>query len=191
MRLIDPEQVVETERLRLEPLQPRHAAELFALLQHPDIYRYIPQEPPTSLAALTQRYQALSRRLAPAGDQVWLNWAVQITATSAYIGHVEATVMEDQTAYLAYELGTAFWGRGYATEACTRIIQLLFDDYSVTAISAEVDTRNTASIGLLERLGFVRSGYRADADFFKGSTSHEYTYRLSAEEHMQEHNDQA
>ena len=184
MRLIQPEQVIETERLRLEPLQPDHAARLLVLLQDPRIYRYIPQEPPASHALLMQRYQQLASRLSPAGDQAWLNWAVSLPATAEYIGQLEATVFEDQTAYLAYLFGTAFWGQGYATEACTRIIQLLFDDYGVTQIKAEVDTRNTASLRLLERLGFTRIGYQANADFFKGSSSDEYTYGLSATEYM-------
>lgn len=184
MRLIDPERVLETERLRLEPLQPDHAASLFSLLQDTRIYRYIPQEPPVALSLLTQRYTQLARRLSPAGDQVWLNWALQLTATSEYIGQVEATVFEDQTAYLAYLIGSAFWGQGYATEACARIVQLLFAEYNVTCVKAEVDTRNTASMGLLERLGFTRIGYRANADCFKGSNSDEYTYCLSAAEYL-------
>lgn len=191
MRLIHPEQVIETERLRLEPLQPDHAAGLFALLQDPQIYRYIPQEPPVAQSLLAQRYDQLARRLSPAGDEAWLNWAISLTATGEYMGQVEATVFEDQTAYLAYLIGAAFWGHGYATEACTRVIRLLFDDYHVTQIKAEVDTRNTASMRLLERLGFVRIGYQANADFFKNSSSDEYTYGLSAAEHMKGRHDGA
>ena len=191
MRLIHPEQVIATERLRLEPLQPDHAARLFALLQDPHIYRYIPQEPPASQSLLMQRYQQLASRLAPAGDEAWLNWALSLTATAEYIGQVEATVFEDQTAYLAYLIGSAFWSHGYATEACTRVIQLLFDDYGVTQIKAEVDTRNAASMRLLERLGFARIGYQANADFFKGSSSDEYTYGLSAAEYMKGRHDGA
>ncbi|HEY0604719.1 MAG TPA: GNAT family protein [Herpetosiphonaceae bacterium] len=187
MRLIDPEQALETDRLRLEPLQPDHAPRLFSLLQDTQIYRYIPQEPPAALSLLTQRYEQLARRLSPAGDQAWLNWAIQIASTSEYIGQVEATVFEDQTAYLAYLIGSTFWGHGYATEACTRIIRLLFDDYGVTCVKAEVDTRNTASIRLLERLGFTRIGYQANADFFKGGSSDEYTYCLSAPEYSKGH----
>lgn len=191
MRLIHPEQVIATERLGLEPLQPDHAARLFALLQDPGIYRYIPQEPPVSPSLLMQRYEQLASRISPARDQAWLNWAISLTTTGEYIGQVEATIFEDQTAYLAYLIGSAFWGHGYATEACTRVIQLLFDDYGVTQIKAEIDTRNTASMRLLERLGFTRIGYQANADFFKNSSSDEYTYSLSASEHMKGHPDGA
>ncbi|HYO94278.1 MAG TPA: GNAT family protein [Polyangiaceae bacterium] len=39
--------------------------------------------------------------------------------------------------------------------------------------------RNLASIKLAEKLGFSRMGLKRDADYFKGSTSHEYRYELS------------
>ncbi len=64
-------------------------------------------------------------------------------------------------------------------EACWRVLSFLFADYSVTGVTAEVDTRNTASIRLLERLGFERVGFQAGADCFKGASSDEYTYHLS------------
>ncbi len=83
-------------------------------------------------------------------------------------------------ALIAYELGAEHWGRGYAAEACGRVVSLLFDGYRVGVIEAEVDTRNGRSIRLLERLGFARVSRREDADYFKGAPSHEYTYRLEA-----------
>lgn len=55
---------------------------------------------------------------------------------------------------------------------------LLRKDYGVAEITAEVDTRNRSSFQLLERLGFMRLDIREGADFFKGSSSDEYVYRL-------------
>jgi len=87
--------------------------------------------------------------------------------------------LPNRTAQLAYEFFPAFWGNGYAGEACRCVLQRLFVDYAITTVEAEVDTRNTASIRLLQRLGFDRVSYQAGADFFKGSSSDEYTYRLT------------
>lgn len=181
MNLINAETVLKTERLKLEPLQQAHAALLFPWLQDPRIYTYTPQNPPVSLHALAQRYALLQGRLAPEGDEAWLNWAVRLTSSSSaptYVGCVQATVLPTRSAYLAYEFFPPFWGNGYAGEACGCVLQQIFVDYAITTVEAEVDTRNTASIRLLERLGFARVGYKAEADFFKGSSSDEYTYRL-------------
>ncbi len=177
MLLVQPETVLETERLLLEPLEERHAVLLHPVLQDERIYRYIPQEPPT-LTALRERYRRLMSRLSPAGDEAWLNWAVRIKASREYAGRMEATVTEHGTAEVAYEVGPPFWGQGYAAEACRRMLLLLFTGYGVSEASAQVDTRNAASIALLERLGFTQAGFQSQADFFKGHPSDEYTYRL-------------
>jgi RimJ/RimL family protein N-acetyltransferase len=175
------EKNLETDRLILEPLRRRHAAHLFPALSDRRIYTFIPQDPPTSLLALENRYQQLERRKSPLGDEVWLNWAIRLKQPREYIGTVQATVRQDHSSLLAYELSTDFQGKGYATESCARVIESLFADYGVIEIIALVDTRNAASCRLLERLSFERVSMREGADFFKGERSDEYTYKLSRE----------
>ena len=179
--LIQGEAVLETARLRLEPLTPHHAPPLFPVLSDARIYTYIPEEPPSNQAALTMRYQQLATRRSPGGDELWLNWAIYRPQERDYIGVAQATVTADQPAYLAYLLAPAFWGYGYAQETCNQLLRLLFDAYRVAAVRAEVDTRNQASWKLLERLGFIRTALRPAADYFKGSSSDEYTYDLTEE----------
>jgi len=177
-RVIQGEAVLETGRLRLEPLRVEHARELFPLYQDARIYRFIPQDPPVSLEVLEARCRVLEGRASRDGREVWLNWAVRLKETMRLAGRLEATVREDATAGIAYELSPLFWGAGYATEGCTRLLDLLFGAYAVDEVDALVDTRNESSIRLLERLGFTRTGRRDRADFFKGSFSDEYSYRL-------------
>jgi [ribosomal protein S5]-alanine N-acetyltransferase len=179
MKLINSEAILETERMKLEPLKKYHADYLYPLFQNSRIYCYIPQNPPTSLASLQQRYQKLESRLSPSNDEAWLNWAVRLKQVTPlqYVGRIEASILPNRIAEIAYEFAPEFWGHGYATEACQCFLQLLFADYSVNEALAIVDTRNKASICLLERLGFEQIGFQAEADFFKDSASHEYTYR--------------
>jgi len=169
----------ETERLHLEPLRGAHAAELFELLSDERLYRYIPHDPPGTLAALTERYERLETRHSASGDESWLNWAVRSKSDGRCMGRVEVTIRPDAGALLAYEIGPEFWRRGIATEACRRVIRALFEEGGVTEVMAEVDTRNLPSIRLLERLGFERGGFRPNADFFKGRASDEWSYGLS------------
>lgn len=180
MHLVQPEAILETSRLLLEPLHPSHAVALYEPLQSHAIYEFIPEDPPTSSEALATRYQMLSSRRSPDGLQAWLNWAMQERIEDRYVGILQATISSDATAYFAYILFPAFWRQGYAKEGCGRILDLLFKDYQVQTVSAEIDTRNAASIKLVESLGFQRIATRLNADFFKGSTSHEYRYELLA-----------
>jgi RimJ/RimL family protein N-acetyltransferase len=170
---------LETDRLVLEPLRVEHAGHLFAVLSDPRIYTFIPKDPPASLLTLENRYRQLESRISTSGEELWLNWAIGLKDRSQYIGTVQATILKSRSSSLAYELSPDFWGHGYATEACLRVIESLFTDYDVSEVVAEVDTRNEASCKLLERLSFKRIEMRANADFFKGASSDEYTYKLS------------
>ena len=172
------ERVLETEHLRLEPLREFHAAELFELLSDPRMYEFIPQDPLPDREALASRYKFLESRRSPEGDEEWLNWAVRSKADGNCLGTVQVTVRRDHRAQLAYEIGVPYWRRGFATEACARLIQALFDE-GIVEVWAELDTRNVASIRLLERLGFTRGELRRNADHFKGSDSDECTYALA------------
>lgn len=172
------EAILETQRLALEPLRRSHAAELFEVLADERLYRFIPQRPPESLDALGARFARLETRRSPRGDEVWLNWAVRLRPEGRLVGRVEATLRQDRTAFLAYEIGVLFWGRGLATEACRRVVEALFVDFGAEVIVADVDTRNAASLRLLERLGFERGAVTVGADHFKGSASDEVRYTM-------------
>jgi RimJ/RimL family protein N-acetyltransferase len=149
---------------------------LYALLRDPRLYTFIPQEPPASLAALAARYRMLAARRSPDGSEIWLNWALRLRASDNYIGTVEATVQADATAFLAYMIFPEFQHRGFAREGCLRVLEHLREDYKLQRVVAEIDTRNTASIALVEALGFARTAFHPAADFFKGAASDEYRY---------------
>lgn len=59
---------------------------------------------------------------------------------------------------IGYILHPEHWGRGYASEALAAVIPHIFARFDVPALTADIDPRNTASIRLLERLGFERTG---------------------------------
>jgi RimJ/RimL family protein N-acetyltransferase len=174
------ETVLHTPRLRLEPQRPEHAEALYPLLLDARLYEHIPAEPPQSLDALRERLQRLGTRRAPGGDELWLNWVLRDVRDGACVGRVQATVRVDAPAYLAYEVFPAHWQQGYATEGCIRVMRWLCDALQVSGFIAEVDSLNTASLRLLERLGFQRTQFRAAADAFKGRSSDEWTLQLDA-----------
>lgn len=49
-------------------------------------------------------------------QEAWLNWAVRLRQESTYIGTLEATVYNNQTATIAYLIFPLFWQQGYAKE---------------------------------------------------------------------------
>ncbi len=57
------------------------------------------------------------------------------------------------------------WGQGLATEAMEAVIPHIFATSEVAELTADVDPRNAASLGLLRKLGFRETG-RAERTFF-------------------------
>ncbi len=153
--LAEDEATLETDRLWLEPLGAVHAPDLFVALGAPAIYAFVAEQPPASLAELTARYADLVPRYSPDGRERWLNWAVRDKASRCCIGHLQATVRPSAIAEIAYLFTPAVHGRGFATEACRAMIERLVTTYGAREIEARIDTRNTPSRRLAERLGLV------------------------------------
>jgi RimJ/RimL family protein N-acetyltransferase len=171
---------LETPRLLLEPLVVAHVQDLYEPLQAPELYRFIPRDPPPSPDSLAARYAILATRYSPDRQEIWLNWALRQRDTGGYVGTVEVTIYPNRTAELAYQVFPPFWRHDFATEACTRILAHLVADYQVSRVAAAIDTRNVASIRLVERLGFTRVALTPRADYFKGAYSDEFRYEWIA-----------
>ena len=144
---------VDGARLMLEPLCAEHAEAMFVVLSDPAIYEY-ENAPPLSVGWLRARYAMLESRRSPDARQQWLNWVIRLP-DSALIGYVQATVTADGSALIAYELGSAYWGRGWAYQAVSAMIGELAAQYQVRACWALLKRRNHRSMRLLERLDFV------------------------------------
>ncbi len=61
-------------------------------------------------------------------------------------------------AEFGYDLAAAHWGRGLAAEAARAVLDVGFGEMGLHRIQAFTIAHNTASVRLLERLGFHREG---------------------------------
>jgi ribosomal-protein-alanine N-acetyltransferase len=179
MEVFAPEIFLECPRLMLEPLLAHHASLIYNELLNPRLYKYIPDTPPNSLQELEKKYARLESRKSPDEQELWLNWVASLRNQQKYVGTFQATIYANQTAEIAYIVFAQFWRRGYGGEASQRLLRHLFVDYKVRTISANMDTRNLASIRLVESLGFQRVSLIQNADYFKGCRSDEYRYEIT------------
>jgi [ribosomal protein S5]-alanine N-acetyltransferase len=143
---------VVTDSLTLEPQTAAHAEEMFAILSDPAIYEY-ENEPPPSPEWLHVRFRKLETRRSGDGQEQWLNWVIRLP-TSMLIGYVQATILPDGRAAIAYVLSSAYWGRGLARRAVDAMLSELVEQYGVRSFFAVLKRENVRSVRLLERLGF-------------------------------------
>lgn len=59
---------------------------------------------------------------------------------------------------IGYFFKRSAWGRGYATEACGRILQLAFEDSPLAEVVATFEEENFASKNVLKKAGFTDHG---------------------------------
>src|SRR5262245_39733424 len=140
----------------LEPQLAAHAAEMFVVLSDPAIYEF-ENAPPKSVAWLTERFARLESRVSPDGAEQWLNWVIRLPS-GALAGYVQATITQDRTAHIAYELASKFWRQGIGSAAVSGMLKELAVSYGVSTCVATLKERNYRSFALLQSLGFERFG---------------------------------
>ncbi len=167
-----------TLRLVLEPIRMHHAAEMVDVLRSPELYRYLPGDPPT-LEGLQALYRIWEGRISPDADELWLNWIARESIGGQAVGHFQAGLKATGEAYVGYTVGLAHQRRGYAFEALTEVFRFLRETLHAGPIQACVDDRNLASIKLVEKLRMEKTGRIEGADYFKGVRSDELVFELA------------
>jgi ribosomal-protein-alanine N-acetyltransferase len=144
-------------------------------------YDYIPDMPPTSVAAVEERYMRLEGQASGDGREVWLNWVIGSIDEPTLYGYVQFTIKPDeQRAFIAYFVFPRYQRQGIASEAVTAALSSVLATFQILQVDAQIDTRNAASIALVESLGFIRTRLVEHADEFKGAVSDEYHYSFNA-----------
>ncbi|MCX9155515.1 GNAT family N-acetyltransferase [Niveibacterium sp. 24ML] len=144
--------------LELAPLTALHAEAFWPHAQTEALYAFVPIEAPASKAELAAWFARLAAGAPARLDEEWLNWAVVLPQENTVAGIVQATVMRDYEAELAYLIAPAFWGRGIGITAVRAMVDWLWRERAVVSLRAVADTRNLRSQSLLEELGFVLAG---------------------------------
>jgi RimJ/RimL family protein N-acetyltransferase len=79
------------------------------------------------------------------------------------IGGIELRDFNEHSCELGYWLGKKYWGKGFATEAVGRLLELGFDELNLNEIYAAYKVGNEASKKVLEKSGF--QFYRLKEEF--------------------------
>lgn len=155
--------ILETDRLIIRR---------FCIDDWKDLYEYLSQE----AVVKYEPYDALSKddckKAAVSRSEDDAFWAVCLKGSNKLIGNLYFAQCQPQE-FLTWELGyvfnPAYYGKGYATEACKRLMQYAFEQMGVHRIIASCNTENAPSWKLLERLSMRREGYFKKPSFFEKS----------------------
>jgi ribosomal-protein-alanine N-acetyltransferase len=145
-------------RLCLRWMEAADLADLYAVFSDPEVMRF------WSHAAWPHQdeaeiYLESIHRGFEQGDL--FQWGIALRATDQVIGTATLYGIDhgQGRAEIGFALARAHWGRRYAREALTVLIEHAFGALGLRRLEADVDPRNQGSLRTLEALGFRREGY--------------------------------
>jgi ribosomal-protein-alanine N-acetyltransferase len=99
-------------------------------------------------------------------------------AEDRLVGFVRIGLGRDRSGELGYAIRRADWGKGYATEAGTLMLNFGFHELGLHRIQAACGPDNHASQRLLTRLGFLPEGRIRDHVFTNGAWRDSLLYSI-------------
>ena len=144
--------------LTLEPIEERHAPDLFAVMQDEEVCRYLAWPPPATidetLALIREAREAMARRQSIVFAQV-------LNVTGRAIGSTR--LLDLRPADRQVEIGSTFLGRDYwrtpaNTESKLLFLSYCFEQLGCVRVALKTDGRNVRSQEAIARLGAVREG---------------------------------
>ncbi|WP_406858955.1 GNAT family N-acetyltransferase [Streptomyces sp. HUAS MG47] len=145
----------ELQRLRAD-----HAPALLAFERENRAYfaRSVPDRGDAYFAEFEARHRALLDEQETGG----IHFHLLVAEDGEVLGRVNLIDVEDGSAELGYRIAEKAAGRGLATAAVRRLVELARTSYGLTRLTAETTLDNPGSLAVLTRIGFVPTG---DRDF--------------------------
>ena len=144
--------------LTLEPIEERHAPDLFAAMQDPEVCRYLawapPMKPEETLALIREAREHVARGLTIVYAQVWNETGRAVGSTRL----LDVRPADRQVEIGATFLARACWRTPANTESKYLVLTHCFERLRCVRVALKTDGRNVRSQEAIARLGAVREG---------------------------------
>ena len=163
-------QTIETRRFTLRPLKPSDTAALLPTLSDEDQCRYLTRP----------AFQNEEELWGWLSDPDWngRTWIAEDDKGDVAARFVSVPAHEEGVEEVGYITAIHRLREGVAGECMRALIRHLFNHDGMRKLTAEVDTRNTASVALLEALGFTREAHLREHETTHSGLCDVYWYGL-------------
>jgi diamine N-acetyltransferase len=118
----------------------------------------------------------------PENDEWWMA-VLEDTSSGEQVGDLAVHLeWQGRSAEIGYNLDSDHWGKGYAVEACTALVDFLFDDVGVTRVFGMLHPDNRASAQVLERIGMLFEGHTRSSFWDGDEVSDDWIYGMLVED---------
>ena len=157
-----------TERLILRPMRQSDAEDMNRYAHREDVTEFLLWSPHPSLSYTREYLRYIESRYV-LGD--FYDWAVIEKASGRMIGTCGFTSFNcsSDSAEVGYVLNPAYWGKGIATEALTRVLRFGFEELKLHRIEARFICGNDRSRRVMEKVGMTFEGVLREGMLIKGN----------------------
>jgi RimJ/RimL family protein N-acetyltransferase len=174
--LTDP---IETERLLLRAFRAADLEPVHAMQSHETVVRYLEWGPRSQdEVAESLRMKIAATSIRTEGDV--LSLALTLPDTGELVGDVVLQYVSEghgrgEIGFIAHP---DHGGKGYTTEASRVLLRIAFEDLGLHRVIGQVESRNAASIRVLEKLGMRREAHFVENVFVKDEWQDELLYAI-------------
>jgi RimJ/RimL family protein N-acetyltransferase len=146
---------IESSRLLVRNFLASDLQETLAHKAEPTFSKYI-GEKPTTFEVKEQLTQDVQNWCAEVNEKLRL--VIELKSENKMVGILMFKFVDTdkQMGEIGFSLTASYMGQGFASEATKLLINFAFTEFNLQKIIALCDIRNTASYGLMERLGMKK-----------------------------------
>lgn len=178
---------IETKRLIIRPYIEEDLEECFKLMQNKELFKYLDMDV-MSYEDYKGLFQWLIDCYEVGFDEAFkYSFNITLKETGTHIGWcgIGGVDFEHKKKEIFYLIGREYWGKGYAKEASSALLDYAFNVMGLKEIVGLCKPENIASKKVLENMGLIYrymvEGLSEEFDFYNG----EPYYSLTKEEYLQ------
>lgn len=144
---------IESDRLRISPWSIDDLSDAIRLWGDPEVMKFIDIRGGLNHEQVRDKLNQEIDRQTNHGVQYW---KVSLKSAGAVIGccGLRPYDLEKRIYEIGFHIMSAYWGKGFATEAANAVIRYAFETMKVPKLFAGHNPKNLASKNMLEKLGF-------------------------------------
>jgi RimJ/RimL family protein N-acetyltransferase len=163
--------------LSLEPARTDNAAIIFPYVVEKSNYQFTEDEPPTLVEHMRRHHFAGLNRSPDNPDMIWLYWLAKLD--NEYVGTVEIGIFPSEChAEIGYVTFQPFRNKGLAAAFCRMAIAEFQMRFSKIPLQGSVNELNSASVQVLQSLGFELKERNLKTESINGVLTDELVYTL-------------
>jgi len=144
---------------------------------NPDTYRF-EKATPDDMEIMTHLDQVLNWSL----EKPRVHYCLALTIQPDDIVRGQITLSLNISEIKEWEIGWRvhyqYWGRGYASEAATRVLAYAFEELHAHRVVAFCNVENKASTRVMEKIGMIQDGRLRETRWWNSAWQDEYVYSI-------------